>query len=71
MLRRLNYFMPTNIDAADENQEGLQKQIEEYLVSSFDLDDFGRNGITLRAQEEEQRPAMDSKMMRGREAEPR
>ena len=49
MLRRLNYFMPTNIDAADENQEGLQKQIEEYLEASFSLDDFGRNGINLKA----------------------
>ena len=64
MLRRLNYFMPTNIDAADENQEGLQKQIEEYLEASFSLDDFGRNGINLKAQEEE-RPVMDSKMARG------
>ena len=53
MMRNLNHFIGT-----EESKTSLdidQKQLQEYL-KTFDLNDFGKNGITLVAEEEQNLP---------------
>ena len=58
MLRRLNHFTSSAVDPTgnvkkQDNEQGeiSQKQVEEYL-ETFELDEFGRNGIQMRADDD-------------------
>ena len=47
----LRSYVPAASEAGDRHDEKYQKKIEEYLTT-FDLNDFGKNGISLSIDEE-------------------